>query len=71
MPNFNPIPHLSDTECALLALLTARQQVERRSVDSSSTQLPAPEPKQQPRPMPTLARQPSLKSRTEPEWPLD
>jgi hypothetical protein len=64
MPNFNPFPQLSAAERALLASLTARQQVERRSVDSSRTQLPAPGPKQQPRPMPTLARQPSLTSRS-------
>jgi hypothetical protein len=53
MPNFNPISHLSSTERALLASLTARHQVERRSVDSSSTQLPAPEPEQQRRPSQT------------------
>ena len=58
MPNFNPIPHLSGTERALLASLTARQQVERRSVDSSSTQLPAPVPQHQPRPIQTSAERP-------------
>jgi hypothetical protein len=67
MPTFTLIPHLSAAERALLATLTARQQVERRSVESSIAQLPAPGPEQQSRPMPPLAQRPPSTSRSERE----
>src|SRR5450755_373883 len=62
MPNFITIPHLSARARAMLASLSARQQLARGSVDFHRNQPPAPGPTQQPPPLPTPTQRCSVTS---------